>query len=47
MTRRTDGDMVLVTPEADLVARLDAEFVTELFGDDDLTFGPDAVSHTG
>ncbi len=38
--------MVVVAPEADLVAGLDPQLLTELFGDDDLTLGADTVSHT-
>lgn len=38
--------MVIVTPEADLVARLDAELVTKFLRDDDLPLWPDPVSHT-
>lgn len=38
--------MVTVTPEADLVARFDPQFVAQLLGDHDLTLRPDPVSHT-
>jgi len=41
-----DGDVVIVEPEAHLVARLDAELISQLLGDDDLPFGADTVSHT-
>lgn len=47
MARRANRHMVVVAPEADLVARLDPEFVTQLLGDDDLTLGSDTMSHTG
>jgi hypothetical protein len=46
VARRADGDMVSVAPEADFVARLDPELVSEFLGDDDLSLRPDAVSHT-
>ena len=38
--------MIIVPPKADLVARLDPEFVSQLLWDDNLTLGPDSVSHT-
>lgn len=38
--------MIIVPPEADLVARLDPELVSQLLWDDNLAFGPDTVSHT-
>jgi hypothetical protein len=38
--------MITVPPEADLVARLDPELVSQLLWDDNLTLGPDTVSHT-
>lgn len=38
--------MIIVPPEADLVARLDPELVSQLLWDDNLTLGPDTVSHT-
>jgi len=46
MVGGADGDVVIVEPEVDLVARFDAELVSQLLGDDDLSFGADAVSHT-
>lgn len=46
MARRANRHMIVVPPEADLVARLDPEFVSQLFRDDDLTLGADTVSHT-
>lgn len=46
MACRANRHVVVVPPEADLVARLDPELVSQLLGDDDLTFGPDTVSHT-
>lgn len=39
--------MVVFAPEADFVARLDAERVAKVLGDDDLALGSDTVSHTG
>lgn len=47
MTRWADCDVVIMTPEADFVAGLDAEFVAEFFGNDDLALGSDTASHTG
>lgn len=44
--RWPNRDVVVVTPEADLVSGLDAELVAELLGNDDLALRPDAVSHT-
>ena len=41
-----EGDVVIVQPEVDLVAWFDPELVSQLFRDDDLPFGADAVSHT-
>ncbi len=38
--------MIVVAPEADFVARLDAELITKLLRDDDLPFRTDTVSHT-
>jgi hypothetical protein len=38
--------MIIVPPEADLVAGLDPELVSQLLWDDNLTLGPDTVSHT-
>ena len=38
--------MIIVPPEADLVARLDPELLSQLLWDDNLTLGPDTVSHT-
>ena len=38
------GDVVSLSPEGDFVAGFDAEFVSEFFGDDDLSLGPDDMS---
>jgi hypothetical protein len=38
--------MIIVPPEADLVARLDPELVPQRLWDDNLTLGADTVSHT-
>jgi hypothetical protein len=38
--------MIIVPPEADLVARLDPELVSQRLWDDNLTLGADTVSHT-
>ena len=38
--------MVVLAPEADLVTRLDPEFVSQLLGNDDLALRPDTMSHT-
>lgn len=46
MASRANRHMVVVSPEADLVARLNPELVTQLFRDDNLTFGADTMSHT-
>lgn len=46
MGGRADGDMVAVSPEADLVARLDAEFVAQFLGDHHLALGANPMSHT-
>ena len=46
MTRRADRDVVVVTPQADLVAGLDAEFVSEFLGNDNLALRSDTVSRT-
>lgn len=46
MLGTTNGDVVLVEPEVDLVAWFDPEPVPKLFGDDDLALRPDTVSHT-
>ena len=46
MVGGADGDVVVVEPEVDLVARLDAQLVSQLLGDDDLPLGTDTVSHT-
>ena len=46
MARRANRHMVVVAPEADLVARLDPEFVSQPLRDNDLTLGTDTVSHT-
>ncbi len=42
----SNGDVVIVEPEIDLVAWFDAELVSQLLGDHDLPLGADAVSHT-
>lgn len=46
MVSWADRDVVVVKPEADLVARFDAEFITKLLRDDDLSLRPDSMSHT-
>lgn len=46
MVRWSDGDVVLVDPEVDLVPRLDPELVAHLLGNHDLPLRPDSVSHT-
>ncbi|MGB3410696.1 MAG: hypothetical protein WBA45_05820 [Microthrixaceae bacterium] len=46
VVRRANRDMIIVPPEADLVARLDPELVSQRLWDDNLTLGPDTVSHT-
>ena len=46
MVGGSDGDVVVVEPEVDLIAWFDAEPVAQLLGDDDLALGADAVSHT-
>jgi hypothetical protein len=46
MCSGANRDVIVVTPEVDLVARLDPEFVAQFLGNDDLAFGPDAMSHT-
>jgi hypothetical protein len=38
--------MIIVPPEADLVARLDPELISQRLWDDNLTLGADTVSHT-
>jgi len=44
---RSHGDVVVVAPETDLVARLDPERVTQLLRDHDLALGADTMlSHT-
>lgn len=43
---RANRDVIVIEPEADLVARLDAQLVTQLLRDGDLTFRSDSVSHT-
>src|SRR5690606_14995455 len=43
---RSDDDVVVFEPEVDLVAGLDAERLTQVLGDHDLSFGPHPVSHT-
>lgn len=45
-TRRSHRDMIVVDPEADLVARLDPQLIAELLRNDDLAFRPDSMSHT-
>lgn len=42
-----DDHVVIVEPEADLVAWFDAEVVSQLLGNDNLPVGSDTVSHTG
>ena len=46
MFGRANGDVIIVEPEVDVVAWFDAELVSQLLWDDDLSFGTDAVSHT-
>ncbi|GAC1377721.1 MAG: hypothetical protein NVSMB4_07270 [Acidimicrobiales bacterium] len=46
MVSGPDGDVIIVEPEVDLVARLDAQLISKFLGDDDLTFWADAMSHT-
>ena len=46
MFGRTDGDVVIVEPEVDLVAWFDAELVSQLLRNDNLAFGAHAMSHT-
>ncbi len=46
MVGGADGNVVIVEPKVDLVAWFDAELVAQLLGDDNLSFGADAVSHT-
>ncbi len=46
MVSWADRDVVVVEPEADLVAWFDAEFVTKLLRDNDLSLRPDSMSHT-
>ena len=45
-TRRTDCDMIVVEPEADLVARVETQLVPELLRDHDLTLRSNSMSHT-
>jgi hypothetical protein len=45
--RRSDGDVIVVEPEADLVARLNAELIAKFLRDDDLSFRPNSMCHTG
>jgi Transcriptional regulatory protein, C terminal len=44
--RSPHGHVVSVEPEVDLVARLDAEAVSEVLGDDDLALGAHLGGHT-
>ena len=46
MVSPADRDVVVVEPETDLVARPDAELVTERLRDHDLAFRPHSMSHT-
>lgn len=46
MARRANRDMIIVPPEADLVARLDPELVSQRLWDDNLALGADTMSHT-
>jgi len=46
VARRTDRHVIVVPPEADLVTRLDPQLVSQLLWDDDLTLGPNTMSHT-
>lgn len=38
--------MIILPPEADLIARLDPELISQRLWDDNLTLGADTVSHT-
>ena len=46
MVGGSDGNVVIVEPEIDLVAWFDTELVSQLLGDDDLPFGTNPMSHT-
>lgn len=46
-TRRTEGDMVFVVPEAHFITGFDTEFVAQFLRNHDLTLGSDTMSHTG
>jgi hypothetical protein len=46
MLSETDGDVIVVEPEVDLVAGFDAQAVSQLLGDHDLPLGADTMSHT-
>lgn len=47
MCREPHRDVSVLEPEVDFVAWLDAEAITQLLRDDDLTLRADAMSHTG
>lgn len=42
----SDGDVIALTPEGDLVTGADAEIVAQFLGYDDLPLRSDPVSHT-
>jgi hypothetical protein len=41
-----ERDVIVLTPEAHLVARFDAEVVSQILRDDDLPLWPNSMSHT-
>jgi hypothetical protein len=43
---RTQGHVIVVEPEAHLVAWLDSELVAQILGDHHLAFGTHPMSHT-
>lgn len=45
-TDRAHHHMIAVTPEVDFVAGFDAQFVTQILGNDDLSLRSDTMSHT-
>lgn len=47
MCREPHRNVSVLEPEVDFVAWLDAEAITQLLRDDDLTLRADAMSHTG
>ena len=44
--RRAERNVVAVAPEADLVTRLDPQFIAQILRDHDLALRSDPVSHT-